>query len=615
MIDNFEEPCRSTSKQLFCHFAFPSCYLANGYQTGLPICQEDCIAVRNLFCVNEWLLVQQYKEENKLFKSHEHFKLPECEVLPKHGKGEKNVCSHIGLTDVKEDEVTHDCINDNGRWYFGKQNVTHDGIPCQRWDAQEPHSHTRPPNIFPEIQNGEDYCRNAGGEESKPWCYTMNEKVRWQHCEIPPCKEIHRRKSDGDGNLTLDPGMLLIACGAGLGSLLLLAFIALLIFKLINYIAGLGSLLFLAFIALFIFKVIKQRNGYTSAASMEPYIDLSKLPDNSSYHHTGTRLNPKLEKLQYDRNRIIFIRDLGQGAFGKVFHGKAPSLVPGEDLTLVAVKVLKEDASEDLLGDFEREASTLAEFDHPNIVRLLGVCAIGRPMCLIFEFMECGDLNEFLRSCSPTNYIVRSTKSDSFSDSKLSYEDMLQIGTQISAGMVYLSDRKFVHRDLATRNCLIGKDMKVKIADFGLSQKIYLLDYYQGDDSDAIPIRWMPLESILYNTYTIESDVWAFGVCLWEIFSFALQPYYGKSHMEVVTFLKDGGLLSCPEHCTQEVYGLMKWCWQSRIHDRPPFTVLNQLLSDLSLGRKIHVPNFTPSSSATTTPYPCSSLGRKIHVP
>ncbi|CAL4093925.1 unnamed protein product, partial [Meganyctiphanes norvegica] len=125
-------------------------------------------------------------------------------------------------------------------------------------------------------------------------------------------------------------------------------------------------------------------------------IDLSKLPGNSSYHHTAAQLNPKLEKLQYDRNSIIFIRDLGQGAFGRVFQGKAPRLVPGEELTMVAVKVLKEDAGEDMVGDFEREACTLAEFDHPNIVRLLGVCALGRPMCLLFEFMERGDLNEFL---------------------------------------------------------------------------------------------------------------------------------------------------------------------------------------------------------------------------
>ena len=112
------------------------------------------------------------------------------------------------------------------------------------------------------------------------------------------------------------------------------------------------------------------------------------------------------------------------------------------------MKVLKEEASSDMMMDFEREACTLSEFSHPNIVKLLGVCAVGHPMCLLFEFMGRGDLNEFLRSCSPTNYIVRSTTggADSFTDTKISHPDMLWISVQVAAGMVYLADRKFVHR-------------------------------------------------------------------------------------------------------------------------------------------------------------------------
>lgn len=190
-------------------------------------------------------------------------------------------------------------------------------------------------------------------------------------------------------------------------------------------------------------------------------------------------MNPKLEQLEFPRNDIIYIRDLGQGAFGRVFQAKAPGLVAGEEFTLVAVKMLKDDASEDMQSDFEKEACLLAEFDHPNIVKLLGVCAIGRPMCLLFEFMGKGDLNEFLRQCSPTNYVMRSLDSEDqnrqiFRDNQLSHVELLNIALQIASGMVYLSDRKFVHRDLATRNCLINDNMVVKIADFGLSQKIYL---------------------------------------------------------------------------------------------------------------------------------------------
>ncbi|XP_050726079.1 tyrosine-protein kinase transmembrane receptor Ror2-like [Eriocheir sinensis] len=602
MINNFRELCREAAEKLLCHFAFPKCQLNDGYQVGLPLCREDCVAVRSLFCVNEWLLIEQNKQENRILKSRNHFRLPNCDALQSYGNGSRKVCSHIGLTSIDHSQVTHNCRIGRGRWYFGTMNVTSTGIPCQRWDSQEPHSHQRPPNVFPEIQNAENYCRNAGGEEPFPWCYTTDPVIRWQHCSIPQCGELGSAPGgvflhdEIQAKMLPSPWLILIAGGAGLGGLLLLALSALLIYKLVH-----------------------ARQGYSSPSSQagnpDADIDITKLPHNSAYHQTCAQLNPKLEKLQYDRNSIIYIRDLGQGAFGRVFQGKAPALIPGEELTMVAVKVLKEEASEDMLGDFEREACILAEFDHPNIVRLLGVCAVGRPMCLLFEYMGRGDLNEFLRSCSPTNYIVRSTNGEAFNDTKLTYKDMLWIATQIASGMVYLSNRKFVHRDLATRNCLIGEDMTVKIADFGLSQKIYIADYYRGDDSDAIPIRWMPLESILYNKYTVESDVWAYGVCLWEIFSFALQPYYGMTHEQVVCFLKEGGILSIPDHCPQEAYNLLTWCWQRRPHDRPSFVALHKALTDLTAERPVVVPEPPPGSAMSGSVAPISRPGSCVPEP
>jgi len=265
------------------------------------------------------------------------------------------------------------------------------------------------------------------------------------------------------------------------------------------------------------------------------------------------------------------------------FQAKAPGLLKNEEFTLVAVKMLRNEASNDLQIDFEREANLLSEFNHPNIVKLLGVCALGKPMCLLFEYMEHGDLNEFLRSCAPKCYNIHSTemKCDVFRDINLTNLDMLKIAQQIASGMVYLSDRKFVHRDLATRNCLINDDMVVKIADFGLSQKMYLQDYYKGDENDAIPVRWMPLESILYNRYTVESDIWAFGVCLWEIFSFAIQPYYGMSHEEVVNFLKDGNIMNSPENTPKLVYQLMKQCWSHNPNSRPTFRTIYETLESV----------------------------------
>ncbi|XP_030754042.1 tyrosine-protein kinase transmembrane receptor Ror2 [Sitophilus oryzae] len=566
MMSTFEEPCRSAAEKMLCVYAFPEC----NDSAPLPLCYEDCIALKLLFCYKEWAVLEDKKANGVYVKSRGHFRLPDCSVLPKYREAPKSasVCSYAGLTDMKTSEVTYDCIKGKGRYYQGKVNVTKDGIPCQRWDSQEPQAHNSPPDVFMELQNAENYCRNAGAEEKRPWCFTTNPAIRWQHCDIPRCLNSTNDEGELPGikmEEYFSPTFLIITSCLGL----LIIIICLLLILLCH-------------------RLYKRRIlGYNAPANAEVNIDLDKLPSNMQYHRHGAPLNPKLEKLEYPRNDIIYLRDLGQGAFGSVFQAKAPGLVAGEDFTIVAVKMLKDDASDDMQEDFEKEACLLAEFDHPNIVRLLGVCAVGRPMCLLFEYMGKGDLNEFLRQCSPTNYVVRSAISGEFTnkeiyrDFQLTHLDQVNIAVQIASGMVYLSDRKFVHRDLATRNCLINDDMVVKIADFGLSQKIYLQDYYKGTDRDAIPVRWMPLESILYNKYTSETDVWAFGVCLWEIFSFALQPYYGKTHEEVIKFLKDGNIMSPPESTPADVYELMKMCWAQKPVDRPCFRVIYDKLLDI----------------------------------
>lgn len=458
----------------------------------------------------------------------------------------------------------------NGRFYLGTINVTETGLTCQRWDSQTPHTHIQPPLVFPQMTNAENYCRNAGGEEPTPWCYTMNATVRWEKCDVPLCPNSSDSTiNDNPYKIKMGtyftPYIMFICAGIGFVSILVLHLLVLLCYKIVRH---------------------NQRRqiigGYNMAATQDNQnIDLNKLPSNSSYHQTGTELNPKLEKLEYPRNDIIYIKDLGQGAFGRVFQAKAPGLVADEEFTLVAVKMLKDDASQDMLVDFEREACLLAEFDHPNIVKLLGVCAMGRPMCLLFEYMSRGDLNEFLRSYS--QQLTQNNRSNLIINSDLNLMELLNISQQIASGMVYLSERKFVHRDLATRNCLIDNSMIVKIADFGLSHKIYLQDYYKGDEHDAIPIRWMPLESILYNKYTVESDVWAFGVCLWEIFSFALQPYYGMTHEEVVKYVKDGNVLLCPDNAPHLVYNLMCKCWSRKPVDRPSFKVIYDTLEHIQM--------------------------------
>lgn len=311
-------------------------------------------------------------------------------------------------------------------------------------------------------------------------------------------------------------------------------------------------------------------------------IDLQKLRDNSTYQcvNAASQIHPILERLEYPRNDIIYVKDLGHGAFGRVFQARAPNLVKGEPCTVVAVKTLREEADEEMRANFEKEACLLAELDHPNIIALLGVCATEKPFCLLLEFMALGDLRQYLRSCAPpAASSADSSPSSTAVELKLYASDLTSMGRQIAAGMVYLSQRGFVHRDLATRNCLVGPDGSVKIADFGLSQRVlHWQQFYCGTDNDAIPIRWMPLESIVFNRYTAASDVWAFGVCLWEIFSYGAQPYGGMSHEEVVRFLQSGGLLPAPSSASCALYALMRSCWASSPADRPDFLRIHEEL-------------------------------------
>ncbi|XP_036116639.1 muscle, skeletal receptor tyrosine-protein kinase isoform X1 [Molossus molossus] len=329
----------------------------------------------------------------------------------------------------------------------------------------------------------------------------------------------------------------------------------------------------------------KRESAAVTLTTLPSELLLDRLHPNPMYQRMPLLLNPKLLSLEYPRNNIEYVRDIGEGAFGRVFQARAPGLLPYEPFTMVAVKMLKEEASADMQADFQREAALMAEFDNPNIVKLLGVCAVGKPMCLLFEYMAYGDLNEFLRSMSPhtacslshSDLSVRAQVS-SPGPPPLSCAEQLCIARQVAAGMAYLSERKFVHRDLATRNCLVGENMVVKIADFGLSRNIYSADYYKANENDAIPIRWMPPESIFYNRYTTESDVWAYGVVLWEIFSYGLQPYYGMAHEEVIYYVRDGNILSCPDNCPLELYNLMRLCWSKLPADRPSFASIHRIL-------------------------------------
>ena len=266
--------------------------------------------------------------------------------------------------------------------------------------------------------------------------------------------------------------------------------------------------------------------------------------------------------------QIRFIQELGEGTFGKVYKGEMIGY-HDNSITKVAIKTLKESASPKIQNDFRREVDLMTDLKHPNIVCLLGVCMKEEPMCMLFEYMSHGDLHEYLIMRSPHSDV--SVSDDEGASSILEHSEMLHIAVSIAAGMEYLASHHFVHRDLAARNILVGDNLVVKISDFGLSRDVYSSDYYRVQSKSLLPVRWMPPESILYGKFTVESDIWSYGVVLWEIYSFGLQPYYGYSNQEVIEMIRARQILPCPEDCPSRVYALMVECWHEIPNRRPAF--------------------------------------------
>ncbi|XP_041667713.1 neurotrophic tyrosine kinase, receptor, type 2b isoform X2 [Cheilinus undulatus] len=337
---------------------------------------------------------------------------------------------------------------------------------------------------------------------------------------------------------------------------------------------------------------VSNGNNTPSSSEMGPdavIIGMTKIPviENPQYfRNSGSMLKSDTFVQHIKRHNIVLKRELGEGAFGKVFLAECYNLVPDQEKLHVAVKTLKE-ANESGRADFYREAELLTNLQHEHIVTFYGVCVESDPLIMVFEYMKHGDLNKFLRSHGPDAVLMADGQHSILVE--LTQSQMLHIAQQIAAGMVYLASQHFVHRDLATRNCLVGENLLVKIGDFGMSRDVYSTDYYRVGGHTMLPIRWMPPESIMYRRFTTESDVWSLGVVLWEIFTYGKQPWYQLSNNEVIECITQGRVLQRPRTCPKEVYDLMLGCWQREPYMRLNIKEIHSMLQSLAKASPVYL--------------------------
>ncbi|XP_019603725.1 ephrin type-A receptor 5 isoform X5 [Rhinolophus sinicus] len=297
-------------------------------------------------------------------------------------------------------------------------------------------------------------------------------------------------------------------------------------------------------------------NGHIKLPGIRTYIDPHTYEDPNQAVHEFAK--------EIEASCITIERVIGAGEFGEVCSGRLK--LPGKREIPVAIKTLKVGYSEKQRRDFLGEASIMGQFDHPNIIHLEGVVTKSKPVMIVTEYMENGSLDTFLKK----------------NDGQFTVIQLVGMLRGIAAGMKYLSDMGYVHRDLAARNILVNSNLVCKVSDFGLSRVL-------EDDPEAayttrggkIPIRWTAPEAIAFRKFTSASDVWSYGIVMWEVVSYGERPYWEMTNQDVIKAVEEGYRLPSPMDCPAALYQLMLDCWQKDRNSRPKFDEIVNMLDKL----------------------------------
>uniref|UniRef100_A0A8D1K5T1 receptor protein-tyrosine kinase n=1 Tax=Sus scrofa TaxID=9823 RepID=A0A8D1K5T1_PIG len=390
-----------------------------------------------------------------------------------------------------------------------------------------------------------------------------------------------------------------------------------------------AATLFWLLLTLFIRKLKR-----SSSEIKADYLSIIMDPDEVPLDEQCERLPYDASKWEFARERLKLGKSLGRGAFGKVVQASAFGIKKSPTCRTVAVKMLKEGATASEYKALMTELKILTHIGHHlNVVNLLGACTKqGGPLMVIVEYCKYGNLSNYLKSKRALFFINKDaalhvepkkekmepdpepgkkqrldsvTSSESFASSgfqedkslsdaeeeedsddfykqPITMEDLISYSFQVARGMEFLSSRKCIHRDLAARNILLSENNVVKICDFGLARDIYKNPDYVRKGDTRLPLKWMAPESIFDKIYSTKSDVWSYGVLLWEIFSLGGSPYPGvQMDEDFCSRLKEGVRMRAPEYATPEIYQIMLDCWHKDPKERPRFVELVEKLGDL----------------------------------
>ncbi|XP_053785691.1 tyrosine-protein kinase RYK isoform X3 [Desmodus rotundus] len=312
-------------------------------------------------------------------------------------------------------------------------------------------------------------------------------------------------------------------------------------------------------------------NNATPITSSSGYPTL-RIEKNDLRSVTLLEAKAKVKDIAISRERITLKDVLQEGTFGRIFHGILIDEKDPNKEKQAFVKTVKDQASEIQVTMMLTESCKLRGLHHRNLLPITHVCIEeGEKPMVILPHMNWGNLKLFLRQCK----LVEANNPQA-----ISQQDLVHMAIQIACGMSYLARREVIHKDLAARNCVIDDTLQVKITDNALSRDLFPMDYHCLGDNENRPVRWMALESLVNNEFSSASDVWAFGVTLWELMTLGQTPYVDIDPFEMAAYLKDGYRIAQPINCPDELFAVMACCWALDPEERPKFQQLVQCLTE-----------------------------------